>query len=189
MSKNYRCVYNRDDDDAFIVGKIYTLTDSNRVVGEDGFQWGPHDEGTIKWLEDKGWYKFEEVSDMAFTLSSIKTGDMIRTAAGELMVAMCGCGNGSDFFYTFHSVFPGMYEGLNRWNEDFSHCRLSEYDIMEVRRPDGIRFDLFNLQEEWDTADVLWVREPVRKKMTVDEIEDALGYKVAIVDAEGKEEK
>lgn len=189
MSKTYRCIYNRDDDDSFTVGKVYTLNDQDQVTGEDGYTWGPHEEGTIQWLENHGWYRFEEVKSMEFTLSDIKTGDMIRTEAGELMVAMRGCGIGSDFFYTFKAVFPGKYEGIERWNEDLSHCYLNDYDIVEVRRPDGNRFDILNLQEEWDDADMLWTKEPKRKRMTVDEIESALGYKVAIVDADGKEEK
>lgn len=185
MSKKYRCVEVISGQN-FTVGKVYTLTDDGIIYSDDGFPFGPHTPDAVTWLENKGWYKFEEVSDMEFTLSSIKTGDMIRTAAGELMVAMCGCGNGSDFFCTFYSVFPGKYEEVDRWNEDLSHRYLNEYSIVEVRRPDGTRFDLLNLQEEWDDAEVLWVREPIRKKMTVEDIERELGYKVAIVDEEGK---
>lgn len=84
MSKFYKCTYNKDNDVIFKVGKVYELTDKNRITGDDGYTWGPHHEGTIKWLEGKGWYKFEEVAGMEFitrgklNTNALATGDWVE---------------------------------------------------------------------------------------------------------------
>lgn len=196
MSKLYRCVYNRDEDDSFVVGKVYTLTDEDRVTGEDGFTWGPHyPEGTIQWLENHGWYRFEEVKSMEFIVDgkintdALKTGDWVEVVTKP----------GSSITYQVLKDTP--WGVVFRENPGDTSSVVSvenmaldnvlpvdEYTSVRVYRGNmfvalcDLRFHPSNLVFEWKN-------EPKRKRMTVDEIESALGYKVAIVDADGKEEK
>ncbi len=70
------------------------------------------------------------------------------------------------------------WNGLSRYNEDLTHKHNVGYDIIKVEKPKH-PYDLQKNPNEVE-ATLLWVREEA-KKMTVEEIEKILGYKVEIV--------
>lgn len=196
MSKLYRCVHNRDEDDSFIVGKVYTLTDEDRVTGEDGFTWGPHyPEGTIQWLENHGWYRFEEVKSMEFIVDgkintdALKTGDwveVVKKTGGNMLYQVL---KDTPWGVVFREKPYGTSSVVDVENLALDNVLpVSGYMSVRVYRS-GSFIGFCCLSDKPCNLVFEWNNEPKRKRMTVDEIESALGYKVAIVDAEGKEEK
>lgn len=186
MSKKYRCVYSDSTCDSFKVGGVYTLTDDNRVMDDDGILWGPIEKDTIKWLENTYRYRFEETKDM-FTLNDIKTGDKITMRNGYEAVAMFG--GSRDYFMGSRDTMLGEFESKCNYGQDMTNRNGSAYDIIRVERPVGVlRLSKHTPGFAVSMYTVVYARDE-RKKMTVDEIEAALGYKVAIVDEDGKEEK
>jgi hypothetical protein len=83
---------------------------------------------------------------------------------------------------------------LSNWHPDFTHSRSShdpsfhELDIMEVYGPvTGTDNYIFCGYVTPDNRPLLWSREPERVEMTLEEIEEKLGYKVKVVSEKEKE--
>lgn len=187
MSKKYRCVENHGVSGSFRINKVYELRDDGSVIGDDGFTWGPQFPTTIAWLEDKGWYKFEEVKEMEFTLADIKTGDRVTLRGGYELVAMFG--GREDYFVGCEDKALNEFELKRFYRDDMTNVHGAKFDIVTVTRPVGVlTLSKDHAGFNYCTHKVMYTRDE-RKKMTVDEIEAVLGYKVAIVDEDGKEEK
>lgn len=196
MSKKFMCLWARPEGDHYFTpGKVYVLNDDNSVRGDRGGPFGPHEFSTIEWLEKQGWYKFKEVSDMEFivdgkiNLSALKTGDWIeceRTSGNESSLQVM---KDTPVGVVFREYPRGQSSVCCRVDRDIDYAvNISEYRVIKVFRSDNIT-DFCSMHIRPGNCVFEWHNEPERKKMTVDEIEAALGYKVAIVDADGKEEK
>lgn len=184
MSKKYRCVEILGGGSNFTVGRIYALDGQGRLRADDGFPFGPHYPSTVAWLEHMDYYKFEEVKDM-FTKSDLRNGDVVVTRNNKRYVFIRDyAGSGDD---VFAELSKRGRELLSFYDDELHNENSGKWDIMKVYRCDDPRYFC-----QWNTLTdyrLLYDRNKVeeRKKMTVEQIEAELGYKIAIVDEEGKE--
>lgn len=183
MCKKYKCV-KTNDPELFTVGKIYKLDEDNKVVANDGFTFLQNDCTTaIEWLETYFSYKFEEVKDM-FTKSDLRNGDVVVTRNSRKYVFIKDyAGSGDD---VFSELSKRGRELLSFYDDELHNENSGSLDIMKVYRCDDP-----NYFYHWNTLEnyrLLYDRNKAeeRKKLTVEEVEELLGYKVAIVDKEGK---
>ena len=94
--------------------------------------------------------------------------------------------NGERFFVARYSSFEKLlvgkstkYELMVNYDESFNHCALKELDIMKIWGLAIAARCVFDLNSEHDRP-LIWERvEP--KKMTLEEIEKALGYPIMVV--------
>lgn len=81
---------------------------------------------------------------------------------------------------TLACVCPGShYFPLSRLNEDLVHAR-GYYTVQSIY---GRTFARFAMDNTTESRELLWIREEPKqpKKMTLDEIKDALGYEIEII--------
>lgn len=189
MSKRYRCLVS---DGGFTKGKIYELTSTGCVIDDYGGTYYPAGNPTaIAYLERHTHCKFEEVTDM-FTLDDLKTGMIVKLRDDSIGVVMRGMSVTDN---EGEVIEKDSIVGLNfawalllkDYYTDLRH-KESDNDIMRVARA-HVYPNLTYADEEFTIpGNILYDRSKIeeRKRMTVEEIEKQLGYKVAIVDAEGK---
>lgn len=160
--------------------KVYSVEE----IDEDGDYVIKDDDGDTYYVQpceigkDNEWEK----------ISGFENNDLLN---GDVVVMRNG------YRYIFFKNYAGMSDALvnteggwmdpDNYEDDLLCSGDTSFDVMEVYRPQ-LRSTFYPAHDSLEDYKCVFKRED-RKKMTVDEIESALGYKVAIVDAEGKEEK
>ena len=192
MSKKFMCLWARPEGNHYFTpGKVYILNDDNSVRGDRGDSFGPHGFSTIEWLEKQGWYKFKDVSDMEFivdgkiNLNALKTGDWIEceyTSGNEISFQVMKDTPVGVVFREYPSEQSSVCDRVDR-DIDYE-VNVSEYRAIKVFRSDNLT-DFCGMHSRPGNCVFKWYAEPERKKMTVEDIERELGYKVAIVDKDG----
>lgn len=182
MGRKFKCV--KSSGNGITVGEVYELTEEGSVILDDGFVITKHHrENAIEWLENDSpeFRKFEEVFDdmEKFTLNDLKTGHVVKFRNGKygLVLRDTGCKDGKDII---------VYEDnnakeLERYNDDMTsrYSWLNEFSIMEVYAPYCYP-DIHSLGSDCTYDNLVWKREE-KRKMTVAEICEALGYDVEVV--------
>lgn len=131
------------------------------------------------------WYEYmiecKEENKM-FCKSDLANGDLLVMRNGERYVVMQEYAtNKSDTWVGVNTsgwCDPGSFEENlihNGWSND--------YDVVKVMRPAFRYANPYHYDEK--DYDVVFDRNEERKKMTVEDIERELGYKIAVVDKEG----
>lgn len=170
--KNCKCDYS-----FLTLGATYQVKyidrDGNYVVDDaDGYEYfiNPNEIG-----EGKAWEKLT-----GFDFYELRNGDIAVMRNGRRYVFMRSIAGKEDSFVRLGEV--GKETAAN-YNGALLHTNNHDGDVMEVYRCDFVA-----AWNNWDTLKgytCVFKRED-RKRMTVEEIEELLGYKVAIVDKEGK---
>lgn len=191
MGKRYRCTGNPRGGTHFIPGKIYEVRSDGRIMGEYCLFGGWPGCDVIHWLTNEHhWYTFEEVTDM-FNKDDLKTGMIAQTRNGAywLVLRDTGCANcNEDGMVQIGDPHKDSCIKLSRFDETLGYIGSSnEYDIMKVVAPMNYPY-VNNPAKDMENGKLLFDRSKIeeRKKLTVEEIERLLGYKVAIVDEEEK---
>lgn len=160
------------------MGTIMTIDGTRRT--SDGYT-------TYRMREDNGkwqWYpwmiKCKEEKDM-FGKSDLSNGDLLVMRNGEHYVVMKNYYDGKDTWLCVNAY--GWLDPYTSFGEEMRCSTMDCFDVMRVLRPNG-RFANFARFCE-DDYKVVYERDESRKKMTVEDIERELGYKVAIVDKDG----
>lgn len=193
MSKKYRCISNQSGGLHYLPGEVYILNDDGSMMGELGHAFkGIEYSSAVEWLEHMNWYSFEEVKEMEFikngkiNLDALKTGDWIE----------CERTTGDAISFQVMKDTPVGVVFREYPNNQSSVCyradrkcgyevNISEYRMIKVFRSEIIpNFCTMHIRPFPCVFE--WHAEVKRKKMTVEEVEELLGYKVAIVDQEGK---
>ena len=115
-----------------------------------------------------------------FTKNDLKVGYVVKLRDGGLeMVTMSGiCGSNNSMLISIGT--SGVWTDISR-NIDDNLCRKDntrDYDIVEVYGYSQYAYCALKVSTE--NRELLWKREEA-KKMTVEEIEKELGYKIEIV--------
>lgn len=158
-------------------GKVYFV----EKIDSDGDYIIYDDDGDIYYVnpvdigKDKEWEK----------VSSFDKLDLLN---GDVIVARNG------YKYIFFKNYAGKGDALvntregwmdlESYEDDLRNISLDSFDIMEVYRPQ-FRSAFYPARDSFEDYECVFKREE-RKKLTVEEIERLLGYKVVIVDEEGK---
>lgn len=154
-------VVGHDEDGDYIIrdddGDVYTV--EKRLVG-DGKDW--KEEDTFVW-ED------------------LQTGDVLVTREGKKAVYFREFQDKQDVFLYATTVDGGWDERVN-YNDTLEHTVYDDMTIVEVYRPSGI-WDCYLKTKSLNKHKCVFKRND-RKKMTVEDIEAALGYKIEVVDNE-----
>lgn len=111
--------------------------------------------------------------------SDLKTGMRVRTRGGTLYLVLKDC---ETSYYghqeLFFACFTDGFMTGDGYNEHLKHSQEIWHDIMQVYTTTTGRCDACTLDE--DDLCLIWKRkEP--KRMTVSEIEKALGYRIEIM--------
>lgn len=161
------------------MGTIMTIDGTRRT--SDGYT-------TYRMREDNGkwqWYpwmiKCKEEDKLMFGKSDLSNGDILVMRNGEHYVVMKNYYDGKDTWLCVNA--SGWLDPYTSFCEDMRCSNMDCFDVMRVLRPLG-RFANFSQSCE-DDYEVVYERDESRKKMTVEEIEAKLGYKIAVVDKEG----
>ena len=113
-----------------------------------------------------------------FTKADLKVGYVVKQRNGDLRMVVS---NDEGTIYFLDNA--GNFNGGDFLNPDLTNSKYKPYDIMEVY---GFSTRVrYALTSSTDTRKLLWKREEA-KKMTVAEIEKALGYEVEVVAEEVK---
>lgn len=128
----------------------------------------PYEIGTSKdWEKVSGFDKYD-----------LLCGDVVVTRNGNKYILFKNyAGNGDALVNTREG-----WMDLESYEDDLRNTGLDLFDIMEVYRPQ-FHTAFYPARYSFEDYECVFKRED-RKKMTVEEIEAALGYKVAIVDKE-----
>jgi hypothetical protein len=173
----------------FTVGKVYDVKDG-LIYADDGYcfdTWGVAlfgREKTFEYLDRwfKPDYDFELVEDekvedeKMFTKNDLKTGDVVKYRNGDIGIVFVELGS---------ILFKDdSFERLDLFKEDLTVIPdVREYDIVAVRRPTvshECRFSAF----EHDLGELVYEREEVKvEEMTLEEVCEALGKKIKIVES------
>lgn len=189
MGKRYRCVKSHGGLH-FTPGKVYIVDDDGSVISDLGSRFDKHREPDgVKWLEKQKWYDFEEVTDI-FTKDDLKTGMIAQTRNGAywLVLRDTGCASEHhDGIVCIGDPHRDCFLRLSQFDETLGFIGVDDYDIVKVVAPRYYPY-VNNPAEDMENGKLLFDRSKIeeRKKLTVEEIERLLGYKVAIVDEEGK---
>lgn len=187
VGKKYRCIGNPGGGTHFLPGKVYEVESDGRMKGEYHHFGGWPDRDVIDWLQNVNhWYTFEEVKEM-FTLDDIKNGMLVELRNGDrcLVLRNNGCDNAETCVLV--SVKQRTAYSMDTYNPNCTHTEDKEYDIVRVINPFCYPY-LSDTDYEFSREDhVIFDRSKVeeRKRMTVEEIEQQLGYKIAVVDKDG----
>lgn len=188
MGKRYRCVANQSIGSHFLPGRVYTLNEDGSMMGERGYAFKGHkNRNAAEWLQDQDWYTFEEVNDM-FTMNDLDTGMLVelRNRKHYLVLKNCCCKDSAKLMLIGVDSVDAKNEKC--YNDNLTHKYIKNYDIMRVCKPYCYP-ELSNIEYEFTREDhIMYDRSKIdeRKRMTVEEIEQKLGYKIAVVDSEGK---
>lgn len=159
------------------------------VMTVDGTRRTSDGRTTYRMREDHGlwnWYQWmiecKEEKAM-FGKSDLVTGDILFARNGNRYVVMKDYGESrADVFL---NLSRSSWSDPDDYNEDLT-CGISRnFDVLRVIRPIHRRSNCIGALDE-SGYKIVFQRDESRKKLTVEEIERLLGYKVAIVDEEGK---
>lgn len=152
------------------------MTIMDYQVGSDGSREYRMEEDGGKWH----WADYMIEGLAGFSIEDIQCGFLVKHRNGKISVRF------PDYFLIVEDGLMRFYSNTEHYDSTLKNDSLADMNIMEVRDPGRLRLDEVN--KCWEMAKVIWKRdEDNRKKLTVEEIEKLLGYKVAIVDQEGKE--
>lgn len=149
---------------------------------------------TYQMEEDNGrWWWFEHMIERKedkemFTLNDLKNGMLVELRNGDRCLVLCNneCRDASE--QVLVSVNRKTAYSFRQYSIDCTHKCLASNDIMRVVCPYCYPC-LADIDYEFNCiGNVIFDRSKLeeRKRMTVEEIEQRLGYKIAIVDEEGK---
>lgn len=118
---------------------------------------------------------------MNFTKSDLKTGMRVTTKHGETYLVL------KQFSHTYNNdsdILVGYcghsWEGLKNYNEDLTSRGDSSQNIVKVEVPNHC-YSVLDQKYDSETAyKTLWNKNEIRE-VTLQEIEDQLGYKFKIV--------
>lgn len=123
-------------------------------------------------------------------LSDLKTGMHVILRDGDEYIVLkdtclCNClCNAYDYDTYEKNIIKTLnsktYTSLDNYNEDFTSTRFKGLDIVEVYTCDCITAILESVKNEPDSFIRIFEERPT-KKMTLEEIEKELGYKIEIV--------
>lgn len=125
-----------------------------------------------------------------FTKDDLKTGMIAQTRNGTywLVLRDTGCASEHhDGIVCIGDPHRDCFLRLSQFDETLGFIGVDDYDIVKVVAPRYCPY-VNDPAEDMENGEVLFDRSKIeeRKKLTVEEIERLLGYKVAIVDEEGK---
>lgn len=118
-----------------------------------------------------------------FGKSDLVNGDILVMRNEQRYVVMKDYGGTGE--NTFLAINTRGWCDTPSFSENLTCRSNSNFDIMKVLRPMGLYANTIGGHDDSDYK-VVYERDESRKKMTVEEIEQRLGYKIAIVDEEGK---
>lgn len=160
-------------------GKVYPVEEIDedgdyRIYDDDGDEYFVHP-GEIgknnEWEKVSGFDKYD-----------ICNGDVVIQRTGEKMIYFNGyAGKNAAVLVGIDS----QWEPMDRYEYNLTHSIVKECDIMEVYRPTG-NWVLYRKEGDLKEFNCIFKRDE-RKKMTVEDIERELGYKIAVVDKDGVE--
>lgn len=184
-----KCTWTREPNN-FTVGKVYEVCDGLLYSDLNNCYDSWSDPG-VEPCRDKTfeslrrWFNpyctFELVNDenvedeKLFTKNNLKTGDVVKYRNGEVGIVFAELGS---------ILFKDdSYEKLERIEYNLTVPEFSNYDIMAVRRPTNsyeCRFGAF----EHELGELVYERkEPIVEEMTLEEVCEALGKKIKIVES------
>lgn len=108
---------------------------------------------------------------MITKINEIQVNDIIELKNGDSGIIV-------SFNNELYINIDGIVSPMSPFNEDFSITDNPNFDIMFIRRPSTAE----EIEpQNWKTAPIIWQRDTT-KKMTVEEISNALGYEVEVVE-------
>lgn len=108
---------------------------------------------------------------MITKINEIQVNDIIELRGGDSGVVI-------SFNNELYINIDGIISPMSPFNEEFTITDSPNFDIMFIRRPSTTE----QLEpQNWKTAPIVWQRDST-KKMTVEEVSQALGYEVEIVE-------
>ena len=115
----------------------------------------------------------------------LETGMVVKLRSEKIYLVMRNCNYEDDYYGNDVLVNNNGWLNLKDYNDDmtFSETSFNEFDIMEVYKLANIMDSVsmgINNSEVTDEKHLIFKR-PVPRKMTKEEIETILGYKVEIV--------
>ena len=117
------------------------------------------------------------------TKSELKTGMIVTRRDGKKLTVYrdCACSFAHHIHYdVFVDASTFSWEPFNSYAEDLtSKNGYNEFDIVKVELVHH-PYDFNRFPDDAHIEEILWTRDGA-KKMTVEEIENVLGYKVEIV--------
>ena len=139
----------------------------------DGYLGHGYSEGAISIKEFLRMYKEEQIM---FEKSDLKSGMLVELRNGRYYTVVM------DYETEHHGTGAMFGKGggfihIDIYNNDLTNNLLGEFDIVKVYKP---KCDGDVLSDDIHDFNLIWEREQI-KEMTVDEISEALGYKVKVV--------
>lgn len=111
--------------------------------------------------------------------ADLKTGMRVTTKGGCKYIVFLNCrqnyNNAEDFIVNSKN---SLWNKLSYYNEDLSSAYAHD-NIVKVEIPNH-PYQIFQIDSEEFT--VIWTREEPSKAMTIEEIQQALGYKIKVVE-------
>lgn len=156
-------------------GKVYPV----EQIDENGDYVIYDDEGGVYYVsqceigKDNEW---EKVS--GFDKLDLLCGDVVVTRNGNKYIFFKNYAGKGD---TLVNIREGWMD-LESYEDDLRNICLDSFDIMEVYRPQ-LRIAFYPARDSFEYYECVFKRED-RKKMTVEDIEAALGYKIEVIDNE-----
>lgn len=119
-------------------------------------------------------------------LSDLKTGMHVILRDGDEYIVLkdtCLCLFDHDTYgkNIIKKLNDGLYTSLNNYNEDFTNAdEFKTLDIVEVYTCNYVSVILKSVKDTPDSFTRIFLEKP--KKMTLEEIEKVLGYRVEIIE-------
>lgn len=175
----WKCTADTKGTGWFTVGKVYAERVDGSVIDDQGFNWS----NGIKHHVRYNGYKFEEVfENMAgntFCKSMLRSGDVVETKQGRHYVVMLNSIDGEDIVV---QLSDGLgWNKLSYYNDNLT-CSYEEqnyFDIVKVYRPSH-KTKQFGRKFSPEKFSLIYERKE-KKKMTVAEISQILGYDIEVV--------
>lgn len=173
---------NEDGDMDEYLGTVMTIVDAK--VNSRGIKAYCMKEDNGRWFWFEHMIKCKEENKL-FGKSDLVNGDILIMRNDERYIVMKNYG-GADCD-TWISMKGCGWCDPNSFSENLivdGWGANATYDIVKVMRPTARYVNPYNYMEK--EYDVVFDRNAERKKMTIENIERELGYKIAVVDKEGK---
>lgn len=156
-------------------GKVYPV----EKVDGDGDYVIYDDEGDVYYVNPMDIGKDEEWEKVSgFDKLDLLNGDVVVTRNGNKYIFFKNyAGKGDALVNTREG-----WMDLESYEDDLRNTDLDSFDIMEVYRPQ-FRTAFYPARASFEDYECVFKRED-RKKMTVEDIEAALGYKIEVIDNE-----
>ena len=157
-------------------GKIYPVEKIDKdgdymIHDDDGYDYSvsPDEIGkNNEWEKISGFDKYD-----------LCNGDVVIQRTGKKMIYFNGYASKNA------AVLVGIdsqWASMDKYEYNLTHSTVKACDIMEVYRPTG-NWVLYRREGDLENFSCIFKRDD-RKKMTVEEIEAQLGYKIEVVDHE-----